>query len=59
MATHDIVLRGGLVFDGTGAQPREMDVAVAGGVITGLGIVNGKAREARSARHPCTGSRAL
>ena len=50
MATHDIVLRGGLVFDGTGAQPREMDVAVAGGLITGLGIVNGKAREEIDAR---------
>ncbi|MBU2606815.1 MAG: amidohydrolase family protein [Alphaproteobacteria bacterium] len=50
MATHDIILRGGLVFDGSGAAPREMDVAVDGGVITGLGKVNGKGREEIDAR---------
>ena len=50
MATHDIILRGGLVFDGSGAEPREMDVAVDGGVITGLGKVNGKGREEIDAR---------
>ena len=50
MATHDIILRGGLVFDGSGAAPREMDVAVDGGVITGMGSVNGKGREEIDAR---------
>tara|TARA_R110002020_G_scaffold83397_1_gene206717 strand:+ start:128307 stop:130046 length:1740 start_codon:yes stop_codon:yes gene_type:complete len=50
MATHDIILRGGLVFDGSGASPREMDVAVDGGVITGMGKVNGKGREEIDAR---------
>lgn len=33
----DIVLRGGLVFDGTGAPPFEADVAVAGGRIAAIG----------------------
>ena len=50
MATHDIVLRGGLVFDGSGAQPREMDVAMDGGVISGLGKIGGKGREEIDAR---------
>jgi len=30
----DLVLRGGMVFDGTGAPGREMDVAVTGDRIT-------------------------
>ena len=50
MATHDIVLRGGLVFDGSGAEPREMDVAVDGGTISHLGKVSGKGREEIDAR---------
>ncbi|MEH6693472.1 MAG: amidohydrolase family protein [Hyphomonas sp.] len=50
MATHDIILRGGLVFDGSGAEPREMDVALDGGVITDLGKVSGKGREEIDAR---------
>jgi N-acyl-D-aspartate/D-glutamate deacylase len=50
MATHDIILRGGLVFDGSGNEPREMDVAVDGGVITSLGKINGKGREEIDAR---------
>lgn len=50
MATHEIVLRGGLVFDGSGAQPREMDVAIDGGLISGLGKIGGKGREEIDAR---------
>ncbi|KCZ91848.1 N-acyl-D-amino-acid deacylase family protein [Hyphomonas johnsonii] len=50
MATHDIILRGGLVFDGSGAPPREMDVAVDGGVIARIGKVDGTGREEIDAR---------
>lgn len=34
---HDLVLRGGTVFDGSGAPGRELDVAVAGGRIVRVG----------------------
>jgi N-acyl-D-aspartate/D-glutamate deacylase len=50
MATHDIILRGGLVFDGSGAPPGEMDVAVDGGVIARIGKVDGTGREEIDAR---------
>ena len=33
---HDVVIRGGTVFDGTGADGREADVAMSGGVITAV-----------------------
>jgi N-acyl-D-amino-acid deacylase len=33
---HDLVIRGGTVFDGTGAEGREMDVAIAGGRIAAI-----------------------
>ncbi|MCA4920367.1 MAG: N-acyl-D-glutamate deacylase, partial [Roseomonas sp.] len=35
----DIVIRGGVVVDGTGAAPFEADVAMAGGRITAIGQV--------------------
>jgi N-acyl-D-aspartate/D-glutamate deacylase len=34
--THDLVIRGGTVVDGTGAAPRTADIAVDGGVITAV-----------------------
>ncbi|MCJ0902788.1 amidohydrolase family protein [Rhodococcus sp. ARC_M6] len=37
---HDLVIRGGLVVDGTGAVPRQADVAVDGGRITSVGEVS-------------------
>src|SRR5256714_3864760 len=37
---HDLVITGGTVVDGTGAPPRQADVAVDGGRITG--VSNGK-----------------
>src|SRR5690349_12380550 len=33
-AAHDVVIRGGTVFDGTGAPGRELDVAITGDRIT-------------------------
>ncbi|MCU1464666.1 MAG: putative hydrolase [Actinomycetia bacterium] len=43
MTDHDLVIRGGTVVDGTGAAARTADVAVAGGVITAVGRVDGSA----------------
>jgi N-acyl-D-aspartate/D-glutamate deacylase len=42
--TIDLVLRGGTVVDGTGAPARVADVAIAGGVVTGIGTVDDGAR---------------
>jgi N-acyl-D-amino-acid deacylase len=44
-AEHDLLIRGGTVVDGTGAEPLEADVAVDGGVITGVGTDLGGGRE--------------
>jgi len=41
---HDLVIRGGLVVDGTGAAPRHADVAVEGGLIAQVGQVAAKGR---------------
>ncbi len=43
MAEHELVIRGGTVIDGTGADRRVADVAVSGGRITGVGKVEGRA----------------
>jgi N-acyl-D-aspartate/D-glutamate deacylase len=45
MAEHDLVVRGGTVVDGTGADRRDADVAVDGGRITAVGDVPGSGRE--------------
>jgi hypothetical protein len=37
MSIHDIVIRGGLVVDGSGAPAREADVAIADGRIVAVG----------------------
>ncbi len=50
MAHHDLVIRGGLVVDGTGAEPRVADVAVSQGLIVEVGAVNGVGREEIDAR---------
>lgn len=46
----DLVIRNGLVFDGTGAEPVEADVEVTAGRITSLGKVAGRGREEIDAR---------
>ena len=43
MTTHDLVIRGAELFDGTGNDPRPADVAVSHGVITHVGEVDGSA----------------
>jgi N-acyl-D-aspartate/D-glutamate deacylase len=39
---HELVVRGGLVADGRGGEPRQADVAVDGGTITAVGPVRGR-----------------
>jgi N-acyl-D-aspartate/D-glutamate deacylase len=41
---HDLVIRGGTVHDGTGAEPRTADVAIDDGRVTEVGRVEGEAR---------------
>ena len=40
-AAHDLVIRGGLVVDGTGAPSRRADVAVRDGKLSEIGTVTG------------------
>src|SRR4051812_1897005 len=40
----DLVIRGGLIVDGSGGDPFVGDVAVAGGRIAGVGRVEGRGR---------------
>ncbi|WP_336971842.1 N-acyl-D-amino-acid deacylase family protein [Sphingobium aromaticiconvertens] len=42
---YDIVIRGGMIVDGTGAEPFVGDVAVRDGVIVDIGAVSGSGRE--------------
>ena len=44
-AVHDLVIRGGLVVDGTGGAPRPADVAVDGSSITAVGVVPDRGAE--------------
>jgi len=46
----DLVIRGGSVVDGTGAAGQIADVAVDGGVITGIGVVEESGRREIDAR---------
>ena len=48
--SHDIVIRGGTVFDGTGAAPQEADVAISGGRIVETGKVTARGAEEIDAR---------
>ncbi len=47
---HDRIIRGGTVVDGTGAAPREADVAIRDGQIAEVGRVEGSARDEIDAR---------
>jgi len=50
MSTVDLVVRGGTVYDGTGGEPFEADIAVDGGVIVEIGEVAARGREEIDAR---------
>ena len=43
--SHDVVIRGGSVVDGTGAEPYSADIAIDGDTITEIGKVTGRGRE--------------
>ncbi len=43
MASHDLIIRGGHVVDGTGAPAHTSDVAVTNGIVTEVGQVEGTA----------------
>ena len=49
---HDLVVRGGLVADGRGGEPRLADVAVDGGTVAAVGKVPAVARR-RSTPRAC------
>ncbi|MBA3055446.1 MAG: amidohydrolase family protein [Sphingomonadales bacterium] len=42
---YDIVIRGGLVVDGTGAEPFHADIAISGGKIADIGRIDATGRE--------------
>jgi N-acyl-D-aspartate/D-glutamate deacylase len=42
---HDLIIRGGLVYDGTGEEPVQADIAIDGQTITAVGEINSSARE--------------
>ncbi len=46
----DLVIRNGLVVDGSGAEPGEADVGITAGAITAIGQVTGSGREEIDAR---------
>ena len=43
--THDLVIRGGTIYDGTGAPPITGDIAVDGDTVTTIGEVSESGRE--------------
>lgn len=50
-ADHELVIRGGTVFDGMGADGRELDVAISGSLITAVGPrISTQGREELDAR---------
>ena len=52
---HDLVIRGGMLVDGTGAEPRPGDVAIDGDTITALGeVAGGGRREIDASGHAVT-----
>lgn len=50
MTEYDLLIRGGLVVDGTGGEPFEADVAVQGARIAAIGKLSGRGREEIDAR---------
>jgi len=54
---HDWLIKGALLFDGKGSAPMEADLAMAGGVISGIGKDLGAARQTMDARGLFFGAR--
>ncbi len=50
MERYDLVIRGGLVVDGSGGEPYEADVAIRGNRIEAVGVVSGPGAEEIDAR---------
>src|ERR1700759_2006067 len=46
----DLVIRGGTIVDGTGAEPFEADIAISSGKISEIGKVSASGREEVDAR---------
>jgi N-acyl-D-amino-acid deacylase len=42
--TYDVIIRGGTVVDGSGAEARTADIAVQDGLISEIGRISGTAR---------------
>jgi len=51
MPTHDLVIRGGTVVDGSGSPPREADVAIDGGIVTAVESHAGQGRREINTRN--------
>ena len=45
MADYELIIRGGMIHDGSGAEPFAADVAIKDGVIAAVGLVSGTAVE--------------
>ena len=54
MSQHDLIIRGGTVVDGTGADPRTADVAIDDGVVTEVGTDAGERTRASSTPTACS-----
>lgn len=50
MADYDIVIRGGAIVDGSGAEPFEADLAISGDRIAAIGAITGSGAEEVDAR---------
>ena len=42
MATFDAIISNGLVYDGTGSPPQQIDVGIKDGVIQAIGALGGE-----------------
>ena len=47
---YDLLIRSGKIIDGTGAPPREADVAINGDRISAVGAIEGEAERVIDAR---------
>lgn len=43
--SHDLIIKSGLIVDGTGAEPYRGDVAVDDGIITAVGRIDARAKQ--------------